>query len=192
MQAMNVSIRKISSFPSAIPQEWGIIDYQTGHIVWLLTPADYGQKVGNQHFPHLIPQGLPGAGHLLMFVNLGCGEGTSRVVEMNPITKDIVWDFTSEAIYSPFMSCVQRLPNGQTLILASLQKRFVLVDETKAILGDKTVQTSIHKNLFGTTRGIYRFAVLPNEWLAEVVDWQERTLFKKWLRQRAGENSGQD
>lgn len=165
----------------------GIIDYQTGDIVWLLTPADYGQTISNQHFPHLIPQGLPGAGHLLMFVNQGCGEGTSRVMEMNPATKDIIWDFTSEAIYSPFMGCVQRLPDGKTLILASNQNRFILVDETKAILEDKTVQTGGHKNLFGTSRGIYRFAVLPNEWLAEVMDWQERTLFKKWLRHRAGE-----
>ena len=164
----------------------GIIDYASGDIVWLLTPADYGQKVGNQHFPHLIPQGLPGAGHLLLFVNLGCGEGTSRVVEMNPITKDIVWDFTSEAIYSPFMSCVQRLPDGQTLILASQQCRFVLVDTDKTLVQDETVLTPGNQNLFGNSQSIYRFAVMPEAWLAEVMDWQERTLFKKWLRQRAG------
>lgn len=165
----------------------GIIDHQTGNIIWLLTPADYGQTIGHQHFPHLIPQGLPGAGNLLLFVNQGCGENVSRIVEMNPITKEVVWDFTNEVIYSPLMGCVQRLPDGQTLILASQQCRFVLVDADKNIMQDKVIITAGNHNLLGNSQSIYRFSVMPDEWLSEVMDWQERTLFKKWLRSRAGE-----
>ena len=87
-----------------------IIERATGAIVWRMGPdyrdvpalATLGQIVG-QHHPHLIPKGLPGAGHLLVFDNGGIagygapnpaaptGRGNvrrinSRVLEVNPIT----------------------------------------------------------------------------------------------------------
>jgi hypothetical protein len=46
----------------------------------------------------------------------------SRVVEVNPITKKIVWEYKSnppEKFFSRVMGSCQRLPNGNTLITAS-------------------------------------------------------------------------
>ena len=46
----------------------------------------------------------------------------SRVLEINPVTKEIVWQYTAAdsngppwAFYSSFISSAQRLPNGNTL-----------------------------------------------------------------------------
>ena len=91
-----------------------IID-RSGSIVWRMGPdyrtdpamAELGQIVG-QHHPHFIPEGLPGAGNLLVFDNGGeAGYGTpnpsaptgsntvrrisSRVLEINPVTFEKFW-----------------------------------------------------------------------------------------------------
>jgi hypothetical protein len=80
----------------------------------------------------MIPEGLPGAGNILIFDNQGQGgyppaqtdplAGT-RVVEINPVTKQIVWQYsgrtsqhTDWSFYSPIVGSAQRLPNGNTLI----------------------------------------------------------------------------
>ena len=128
-----------------------IISKETGKVVWQIGP-DYtksrelrqlGTIIG-QHHVHMIPKGLPGEGNILIFDNGGwagygapsqtsvfgldaCRRDHSRVLEINPITLKIVWQYTpSEAghlqpfhshyFYSPFISSAQRLPNGNTLI----------------------------------------------------------------------------
>ncbi len=93
-----------------------IIDYETGNIVWRVGP-DYsndtieGQKIGQiigQHNAHMIPEGLPGAGNILVFDNGGAaGYGSvpgqpnkyrnySRVIEFDPVTLDIVWEYQNK------------------------------------------------------------------------------------------------
>jgi hypothetical protein len=101
-----------------------------------------GQIIG-QHTAHMIPKGLPGAGNVLVFDNGGiAGFGSllpgltpywpvafrnySRALEFNPVTHEKVWEYTNETdqrgsggdrkFYSWFISSVQRLPNGNTLI----------------------------------------------------------------------------
>jgi arylsulfotransferase ASST len=122
-----------------------IIDHKTGDVVWQLGP-DYskypqlakfgvfrkefigtfgGQVGGMLHHCHMIPVGLPGNGNILVFNN---GGNHSLVTEFNPVTMEIVWEYSgleigySEAhslshyFFSPAISSAQRLPNGNTLI----------------------------------------------------------------------------
>ncbi len=128
-----------------------IISKETGKIVWQLG-SDFsatkelrsiGQIIG-QHHAHIIPKGLPGEGNLLVFDNGGfAGYGLpsptskeglkahrrdfSRVLEINPITLNIEWQYTpaqaklarpmqAHYFYSPLVSSAQRLPNGNTFI----------------------------------------------------------------------------
>jgi hypothetical protein len=134
----------------------------TGEVVWRLGPrydgspaeAGLGWIIG-QHHAHIIPRGLPGAGNLLVFDNggwAGYGEPNpgsptgrqnalrdySRVLEIDPITLAIVWQYTpAEAgfhqpldatrFYSPFVSSAQRLPNGNTLITEGSHGRILEV-----------------------------------------------------------------
>lgn len=115
---------------------------------------ELGWIVG-QHHAHMIPRGLPGEGNLLVFDNGGwSGYGApnpgsptgynnalrdySRVLELDPNTLKVVWKFTPvEAgyecptncykFYSPFISSVQRLPNGNTLITEGSDGRIIEV-----------------------------------------------------------------
>jgi hypothetical protein len=128
-----------------------IIDRRTGNITWRLGPnydgSEAEHKLGwiiGQHHAHIIPRGLPGEGNLLVFDNGGwAGYGKpnpasptgrqnarrdySRVLEIDPISLKIVWQYTpieagfvmpldASRFYSPFISSAQRLPNGNTLI----------------------------------------------------------------------------
>ncbi|MFZ7101655.1 MAG: aryl-sulfate sulfotransferase [Peptococcaceae bacterium] len=138
-----------------------IISKETGKIVWKLGPYfgdEDAQKIGpiiGQHHTHMIPQGLPGAGNILIFDNGGwagydvpnefCSTGNkalrrdhSRVLEIDPTTMKIVWQFTPREMgclepfhashfYSPFISSAQRLPNGNTLITEGSDGRLLEV-----------------------------------------------------------------
>lgn len=139
-----------------------IIDKKTGKIVWQIGPnydatpqlRDLGWLVGMHHC-HMIPRGLPGAGNIIVFDNGGwAGYGIpnpgapkgvknalrdySRVVEFNPVTLEIVWQYTpkeagfmmpydANRFYSPFISSAQRLPNGNTLICEGSGGRIIEV-----------------------------------------------------------------
>jgi arylsulfotransferase ASST len=121
-----------------------IIDRKSGKVVWTLGPGHSWDPPGDrrvprpvdrlsgQHDPHLIPEGLPGAGNLLVFDNEGPAgypnlplavTGGSRVLEIDPVKKEIVWQYTGEdsggpgwSFRSTHISNARRLPNGNTFI----------------------------------------------------------------------------
>lgn len=133
-----------------------IIDHRSGAIVWRLGP-DYSstetlRKLGaiiGQHEVHMIPQGLPHAGNILIFDNgghAGYGQATeiapegrfnicrsfSRVLEIDPQTLEIVWSYgdyrgdprsETSKFFSAICSGMQRLPNGNTQICESTSGR---------------------------------------------------------------------
>lgn len=104
-----------------------IIDKETGEIVWQIGPDD-NLTIG-QHCARMIPQGIPGAGNIIVLDNGGFAGYPfktrlySRVVEIDPTTKEIVWSYGAKdsnldliAFFSAFMGGQQRLANGNTLI----------------------------------------------------------------------------
>ncbi|KTC39313.1 ArsR family transcriptional regulator [Pseudomonas sp. ABAC61] len=133
-----------------------ILDKHSGKVVWRLgpnllpinpktaakVPRPVDQFVG-QHDAHIIPAGLPGAGHLLVFDNQGTAGypsvplgliAGSRVLEIDPINNQIVWQYSAAssrqpgwAFYSSFISSARRLPNGNTLIDEGMNGRFFQV-----------------------------------------------------------------
>jgi uncharacterized protein (UPF0248 family) len=93
------------------------ISRKTGKIVWKLGSP----TVAGQHAPTLLKNG-----NVLIFDNgphrLDDAVPYSRVVEVNPATKEIVWKYQDKPtwnFFSPRMGFAQRLPNGNTLITES-------------------------------------------------------------------------
>ena len=125
-----------------------IIDRKTRKIVWTLGPhfppvaGDGGgasrklprpvDQISGQHDAQVIPKGLPGAGNLLVFDNQGAAgyppaattlTGGSRVLEINPVTQQVVWQYSAAdsgaagwTFRSTHVSSARRLPNGNTFI----------------------------------------------------------------------------
>jgi hypothetical protein len=173
-----------------------IIDRTTGHIVWRLGP-DYPHydaaktklprpvdQISGQHDAHLIPPGLPGAGDLLVFDNQGTAgypsvplsvERGSRVLQIDPTTKQIVWGYSAVdsrqpgwAFHSPFISDARRLPNGNTFIDEGINGRFFQVTPAGEIVweyvspfkGGFPNETSAARSSW-----VYRAQPVPYSWV---------------------------
>ncbi len=175
-----------------------IISKETGKLVWKLGP-DYtkgaakkiGQIVG-QHHAHMIPQGLPGEGNILIYDNGGwAGYGIpnpasptgnknatrdySRVIEIDPVTMEIVWQcrpmdlgaiqpMMADHFYSCYISSAQRLPNGNTLICEGADGRLFEVTT------DHEIVWEYHSPYFGQQLGnmVYRAYRYPYDYIPQI------------------------
>ena len=195
-----------------------IIQKSSGKLVWRLGPY-FDEKSGEQHErilrhnvprpldqisgqhnPHFIPKGLPGAGNVLLFdcqggagyppASLGIYAG-SRILEVDPTTKDIVWQYTAEdsglppwTFFSSFVSNAQRLPNGNTLITEGMQGRLFQITSTGkvaweyyapytglGVAGEPEVSKPRVPGVdrLSTTPLVYRSQAVPDEWLPSSV-----------------------
>jgi hypothetical protein len=177
-----------------------ITDKASGKIVWQIGP-DYDRtpalkKLGwiiGQHHAHLIPKGLPGEGNILVFDNGGfAGYGApnpgsptghnnalrdySRVIEFDPITLEIIWQYTFfEAgylnkmcrynFYSPLISSAQRLPNGNTFITEGSGGRMIEVTPDHELVWE---YISPYYGMDGKSNYVYRAYRVPYQWVPQL------------------------
>lgn len=179
--------------------------WKEGDIVWKIGP-DYsyakpeyklGQIIG-MHQAHMIPRGLPGAGNILLFDNGGFGgfgslmpglkptatnklRDYSRVIEFNPITLDIVWEYKNTEnrydngklvemkMFSVFNSGAQRLINGNTLICSGLNARVLEVTPEGKIVWDfmSPYGGGESSMSFMGSKSIYRAERIPYSYIPE-------------------------
>ncbi|MGD8239589.1 MAG: aryl-sulfate sulfotransferase [Armatimonadota bacterium] len=88
-----------------------VIERETGEVVWAYGPGN----IDFQHHANMID-----TGHILVFDN-GTHRDYSRVIELNPVTEQIVWEFKDDPpqrMHAKYLSGQQRLPNGNTFICA--------------------------------------------------------------------------
>jgi len=119
-------------------QTIAIIDKSTGDIKWRWG-ATKEENLGHAHNPTLLENG-----NILVFDNgnhrrvtgLGFG-GYSRVLEINPNTREIEWEYKAnppQSFYSNFVSGAQRLANGNTLICEGAHGRFFEVTPDQEVV----------------------------------------------------------
>jgi hypothetical protein len=178
-----------------------IIDRKTGSVVWRLGPefpdSDFVQdhrileetvprpvdQLSGQHDAHLIGKGLPGAGNLLLFDDQG-GAGFppaplgiyagSRILEIDPVKKQIVWQYTGAnsdrpvwSFFSSFVSSAQRLPNGNTLIDEGMNGRLFQITPGGEIVWEyvNPYQTAGVRNGHRILNPlVYRAQAVPYDW----------------------------
>lgn len=103
-----------------------IVDMEAERVVWAVTGM-----WRQQHQPSLLADG-----NMLIFDN-NTGHDASRVIEFEPLSKRIVWQYGGDSgshFYSELSGAVQRLPNGDTLIVESCRGRAFEVTPDKAIV----------------------------------------------------------
>lgn len=98
---------------------------------------------------HMIPRDRPGGGNVLLFDDQGPSGITpvpldifkgSRVIEIDPVTRQIVWQYVASdsgqpayAMHTFYGGNAERLPNGNTLINAGFRGR--VFQMTRAMAG---------------------------------------------------------
>ncbi len=139
-----------------------IIDKQTGAIKWR-----WGTwELGHQHNPT-----VQNNGNILVFDNgyhrriadeLEPTRRTdvySRVIEINPKTNEIVWEYKDECLpnfHSAICSNAERLPNGNTLICESTKGRIFEVTPNSEIVWEFVNPFYVHKATFGLSNLVFR------------------------------------
>lgn len=108
-----------------------VLDPKEERIIWAQTGPWRGQ-----HEPVMLDDG-----NIVLFDNQGnSGDGgQSRVIEFDPIRDSIQWSYSGtakEPLYSPYWGAVQRLENGNTLILESTNGRVFEVTEDGRVVWD--------------------------------------------------------
>lgn len=114
------------------------------------------QKLFGQHYPHVVPEGTPDAGKIILFNNgINRTPLFSQVDIINPpATSPGVYDYTAGEAYGPetpdysysdttndpsdffssFISGAQRLPNGNILICEGREGRFFEINSNEDIV----------------------------------------------------------
>jgi outer membrane protein assembly factor BamB len=124
-----------------------IIDKKTGKITWR-----WGQEyeLGHPHCPTYLANG-----NVLVFdngthrrsKNRGAHElAHSRIVEVNPKTNKVEWEFREPngfKFYSSICGGAQRLPNGNTLVCESTHGRFFEVTPDKEIVWEYVIPVEV-------------------------------------------------
>jgi len=136
----------------------GVIERETGRIVWAWGPG----IIDGQHKPHMLE-----SGNVLIFDN-GTLRGYSRVIELNPLTGEIEWEYTAEpkeSFFSQYISSAQRLPNGNTLICEGNRKRLFEVTRD-----NKVVWEFVNPYHRGKSETIYRCLRYSEEYCKPLLD----------------------
>jgi hypothetical protein len=95
----------------------GIFRVETGDLLWSWGPG----ILEHPHHPTVLE-----SGNILVFDNGGRERAYSRILELNPGTNEIVWQYVGEppeSFFASVMGASQRLPNGNTLITESTAGR---------------------------------------------------------------------
>ncbi|MDP7588953.1 MAG: aryl-sulfate sulfotransferase [Dehalococcoidia bacterium] len=103
----------------------GIVDRKTGGFTWKWGPGD----VSHQHHPTMLDNG-----NILLFDNGAHRRGMnfSRVIEIDPKTNEIAWEYQGDpplSFYSYNISSAERFPNGNTLICEGAPGRVLEVTQ---------------------------------------------------------------
>jgi hypothetical protein len=107
----------------------GVIDYTTKKIVWSWGPG----ILDGPHLPTMLDNG-----NLLIFDN-GRKRGWSRVIEVNPLTKELVWEYHATpkaSFYDDVISNALRLPNGNTFICDGTHNRLFEITHQGEVVWD--------------------------------------------------------
>jgi hypothetical protein len=179
-----------------------IIDHKTGKIVWKAGPYyrdGDDKKLGwiiGPHHTHVIPKGLPGEGNIMVYDNGGfSGYGPpndmapdgimnmrrnySRVIEFNPISKDIVWEYSPASLkmseeqygykeFSPFISSAQRLPNGNTMITEGSDGRIIEVTRDLEVVWEYISPYMYYWDAPQAGQILYRAYRIPYDWVPQL------------------------
>ena len=122
-----------------------IVDRETKDIIWQHRDRDWG----HQHNCQMLPNGN------ITFFSNGMNNLkqplTSRAMELDPKTKEIVWQYQDPrpwTFFTPVMGGVQRLENGNTLICEALSGRVFEVSPDDEMVWDYVAPMHFYNEIF--------------------------------------------
>ena len=137
-----------------------ILDKKTKEIVWSWGPGEIEQ----QHSPRMLNNG-----NILIYDN-GLAREYTRVIELDPIKKEIVWEYKAnppELFFSQSGGYAQRLPNENTLITDSESGRAFEITKKGEIVWE-WFNPEINEE--GKRNTIYRMVSYPKDKINKLLE----------------------
>ena len=128
-----------------------LVDRSTSEITWKWGPGN----ISHQHHPTYLDNG-----HVLLLDNGAHRRGLSysRVIEVDPSTSEIVWQYQGlpmVSFFTHFTGGAQRLSNGNTLITEGLTGRLFEVTPGNEVVWE-FVSPFVVPSQFGMANGVFR------------------------------------
>ena len=183
---------------------WQVGPYYSPDRIWTFGGKQYKRaykklkQIVGLHHAHMVPKGLPGEGNILIYDNGGhAGYGapnpsamtglnnavrdSSRVIEINPVTLKIVWEYSAKAtghrdhykFYASYVSSAQRLPNGNTFITNGSVGQLMEVTPDKEIVWE---YISPYFNKVGKYNLVYRAYRVPYDYVPQLKKPREKAV----------------
>jgi hypothetical protein len=141
----------------------GIIEYPSGKIIWSFGPG----VLDGPHSPAMLDNGN------FLILDNGVRRGWSRVIEIDPLKKEIVWEYRADppgSFFSPFMSNATRLPNGNTFICDGTKNRLFEITPAGKVVWDMIPMLDGISGYFG----ILRVEKYSKEYLKPILDHKKQ------------------
>jgi hypothetical protein len=108
----------------------------------------------------------------------------SRILEIDPVKKEIVWQYTGAdsgrpvwSFFSSFVSSAQRLPNGNTLIDEGMDGRFFQITPNGDIVWEYVPSYAGKRQVGGKAfldSLVFRAQAVPYDWVPEGTPHSEK------------------
>ncbi|MCF7831227.1 arylsulfotransferase family protein [Candidatus Gracilibacteria bacterium] len=105
-----------------------ILDKDTKEVVWRITQFDIEGDIQGPHDPTMLPNG-----NIMIFDN-GRYREWSRLIEIDPFTLEVVWEYKDPDFFTLTRGDAQVLPNGNVLIVESDSGRIFEINKDKEIV----------------------------------------------------------
>jgi hypothetical protein len=144
-------------------------------VVWKCLQNEIKDNIEGQHSPFMLPNG-----NILMLDN-GRYRGWSRIIELNPQSMQIEWEYKSPYFFSLSQGYVQMLPNGNLLITESEKGHVFELTPEKEIVWEfyhsdkktldnpKHPENSAHPESIGEREWIYRMTRYPKQFIEKII-----------------------
>ena len=143
-----------------------IFDWPRNRVVWA-----WGQgRISGPHDAQILQNG-----HILLFDN-GLSRGWSRVLEIDPLTDEIMWEYRGqppESFFTVGRGSAQRLPNGNTLMAESDRGRALEVTAEGNVVWEFLCPHRLEQH---RRAAIVRMIWYSDEYLRPLLDARDSTM----------------
>lgn len=138
-----------------------ILDQDTQKVLWRAIYDQVSDRIEGPHSPWMLPDG-----NILLFDN-GRYRKWSRLLEIDPKTLKVAWEYRSPDLYTLSQGYVELLPNGNMLVTESEKGRVFELTRGKRVVWEyyhpdrQNEKNSTDKKKWGARQEIYRMTRYP-------------------------------
>ncbi len=146
-----------------------ILDRDTHHVLWSAVDNQVRDRLEGPHAPVMMADGN------IVILDNGRYRKWSRIIELDPATLKILWQYRDKKFYSLSQGYVQVLPNGNILVTEAEEGHVFELTPDKKIVWEfyhpdqQNAKNSTDKDKWGLRQEIYRMTRYPTEWIDPLI-----------------------